>query len=55
MTPSLAGLPTKAKEAPSPDERGKTGPTGHQPSISMSQGVNDIWNVKCHYNLTLET
>ena len=34
VTPSLESSITKAKEAPSP----KTGPTGHQPSISMSRG-----------------
>ena len=42
MTPSLERSPTKAKEAPFPHEV-KTGPAGHQPSISMSQGKCDIY------------
>ena len=36
-TPSLEGLPTKAKEDPSPHEM-RLSPTGHQPSISWSRG-----------------
>ena len=36
MTPSLARWPTKAKEVASPHV--KTGPAGHQPSISMFLG-----------------
>ena len=39
VTPSLEGRPTKAKVASSPP-RGKTGPTGHQHSISMSRGIS---------------
>ena len=34
---SLEGLPTKAKEDPSPHEM-RLSPVGHQPSISWSQG-----------------
>ena len=34
-TPSLEGLPTKAKEDPSPHEM-RLSPAGHQPSISWS-------------------
>ena len=37
-TPSLEGLPTKAKEDPSPHEM-RLSPAGHQPSISWSQGI----------------
>ena len=37
-TPSQEGLPTKAKEDPSPHEI-RLSPTGHQPSISWSQGL----------------
>ena len=37
-TPSLDGLPTKAKEDPPPYEMGLC-PAGHQPSISWSRGV----------------
>ena len=36
-TPSLEGLPTKAKEDPSPHEL-RLYPAGHQPSISWSRG-----------------
>ena len=36
-TPSPEGLPTKAKEDPSPHEM-RLSPTGHQPSISWSWG-----------------
>ena len=36
-TPSLEGLPTKAKEDPSPHEM-RLSPAGHQPSISWSRG-----------------
>ena len=36
-TPSLEGLPTKAKEDPSPHDM-RLSPTGHQPSISWSRG-----------------
>ena len=36
-TPSLEGLPTKAKEDPSPHEM-RLCPTGHQLSISWSRG-----------------
>ena len=36
-TTSLEGLPTKAKEDPSPHEM-RLFPTGHQPSISWSRG-----------------
>ena len=36
-TPSLEGLPTKAKEDPSPHEM-RLCPAGHQPSISWSWG-----------------
>ena len=36
--PSLEGLPTKAKEDPSPHEM-RLSPTGHQPNISWSQGI----------------
>ena len=37
-TPSLEGLPTKAKENPSPHEM-RLSPAGHQPSISWSGGI----------------
>ena len=37
-TPSLEGLPTKAKEDPSPHEM-RLSPTVHQPSISWSRGI----------------
>ena len=37
-TPSLEGLPTKAKEDPSPHEM-RLSPAGHQPSISWSWGI----------------
>ena len=50
MTPSLEGLPTNAKEAPS-------GPAGHQLSISMSQGKSGPdftalvpWNYQTYLN-----
>ena len=36
-TPSLEGLPIKAKEDPSPHEM-RLSPAGHQPSISWSRG-----------------
>ena len=36
-TPSLEGLPTKAKEDPSPHEM-RLSPVGHQPSIFWSRG-----------------
>ena len=36
-TPSLEGLPTKAKEDPSPHEM-RLSPAGHQRSISWSRG-----------------
>ena len=36
-TPSLEGLPTKAKEDPSPHEM-RLSPAGHKPSISWSRG-----------------
>ena len=41
VTPSLEGWSSKAREEPSPHEV-RHGPTGHQPSISMSLGI------KCH-------
>ena len=37
-TLSLEGLPTKAKEDPSPHEM-RLCPAGHQPSISWSRGI----------------
>ena len=37
-TPSLEGLPTKAKEDPSPHEM-RLSPAEHQPSISWSRGI----------------
>ena len=37
-TPSLEGLPTKAKEDPSPHEMSLS-PAGHQPSICWCQGL----------------
>ena len=37
-TPSLEGLPTKAKEDPSPHEM-RLSPAGCQPSISWSWGI----------------
>ena len=37
-TPSLEGLPTKAKEDPCPHEM-RLSPAGHQPSISWSRGT----------------
>ena len=37
-TPSLEGLPTKAKEDPSPHEI-RLSPAEHQPSISWSRGI----------------
>ena len=46
MTLSLKGSPNKAKEeAPSPHEV-RTGPAGHQPSISMSRGNQRSLTVK---------
>ena len=39
--PSLKGLPTKAKEDPSPHEM-RLSPAGHQPNISWSRGRTRI-------------
>ena len=49
MTPSLEGLPTNAKEAPS-------GPAGHQPSIYMSQGKSgpDFTALEVKYHGTIK-
>ena len=41
MTPLLEGLPTKAKEAPSPHEV-RLAPLENQPSILMSRGRYNI-------------
>ena len=40
-TRSLGGLPTKAKDDPSPHEM-RLSPAGHQPNISWSRGFNII-------------
>ena len=45
-TPSLEGLPTKAKEDPSPHEI-KLSPAGHQPRISYSRGYYYFYY--CYY------
>ena len=45
-TPSLEGLPTKAKEDPSHNEM-RLSPTGHQPSISWSQRLIYLLRIFC--------
>ena len=44
-TPSLKGLPTKAKEDPSPHEM-RLSLAGHQPSIFWSRGTSICWSRK---------
>ena len=47
-TPSPEGLPTKAKENPSPHEM-RLSPAGHQPSISWSLGDYYYYYYYYHY------
>ena len=49
-TPSLEGLPTKAKEDPSHNEM-RLSPTGHQPSISWSQRLIYLLRIFCEKNV----
>ena len=51
-TPSLEGLPTNTKEDPSPCEM-RLSPTGHQPSISWSQGNYYFYYFYYYYQLLL--